>query len=631
VVLAAAQDVGSEGFTVPPFQCFGEQAVLKYDMTAAVSDLSGITWNPSTSTLFAVNNGDRIAYEITYPNTLVKSYDLKSLTLDLEGISALGGREFAFTDENPAKILKATLGADGSITGGTTLSSGISPAAGANLGFEGVTFLTGANKYIAVQEASPPKVWELGAAAGSTIAAQSGDLREHTFQIMSIGGLTRGGDSSDEVFIVAKAYNYTGRDGTKHYLQKGILRYRLSDGQVIERFGGEVCGMGQPEGLTFWKNASTGKIMMLVVGETYEARVYEADPACSGTIGGISLAMQTCVEKVVTTAGCERTKEEGGCQWTRCDKSITPNTKICVDDQPGVTDCSEEQCRAHCANSGFTGEQAGLKCTHYAYDVAEKECYIFAGCKNDKFDLDYTTYIMQDPTCERTREDYALGCQQRRCNKDISTHNKICTDDNPGTTDCSLDQCQQKCRDHTEFTCSTYAYDVAEKECYLFETCEDEQFDEDYSTYVLVDPTCHKDRPAGGCVQRRCDKDLTPHVKICVDDTPEQQCTMNECEVHCAQKTFTEIDSEAFCTHWAYDAVDKECYLFYGCKDEKYDDDYTLFTQSYGQRQTILAPTAPPSVHADHAGHNHSAPSSGSRPVLFWAIAVGLAYLAWGF
>ena len=35
---------------------------------------------------------------------------------------------------------------------------------------------------------------------------------------------------------------------------------------------------------------------------------------------------------------------------------------------------------------------------------------------------------------------------------------------------------------------------------------------------------------------------------------------------------------------WAYDAVDKECYLFYGCTGEQYDDDYTLFTQNYGER-----------------------------------------------
>jgi uncharacterized protein YjiK len=108
-------------------------------MTSVPSDLSGITWNPSTKTLFAVNNGDRMIYEITYPNTLVQKWDVTALTLDLEGITALGGREFAFTDENPSKIVKATLNADGTVTGSSTLASGITPAAGSNVGFEGVT------------------------------------------------------------------------------------------------------------------------------------------------------------------------------------------------------------------------------------------------------------------------------------------------------------------------------------------------------------------------------------------------------------------------------------------------------------------------------------------------------------
>jgi hypothetical protein len=68
---ARASAVRSEGFTVPALSCFGTTATMKYDMTSVTSDLSGITYNPETGTLFAVNNGDRIVYEIQYPNTLV--------------------------------------------------------------------------------------------------------------------------------------------------------------------------------------------------------------------------------------------------------------------------------------------------------------------------------------------------------------------------------------------------------------------------------------------------------------------------------------------------------------------------------------------------------------------------------
>jgi len=307
---------------------------------------------------------------------------------------------------------------------------------------------------------------------------------------------------------------------------------------------------------------------------------------CADSLGDINsnTDLTWCAKPAEAITACEKTLEDGGCGWLRCDKDITNHTKICTDDQPGVTDCGQDECMEHCANNNFTDDAAGLACTHWAYDSKEKECYIFAGCNNEKFDADYTLYALQDETCERTLEDYPLGCEQRRCNKDISVHSKICTDDIPGETDCTLEECKARCETFTNFTCTTYSYDQAEKECYIFESCIDEGFDEDYSTYVLVDPTCDKNKDEGGCIQRRCNKDITTHEKICTDGTPEQQCSIEECEIHCATKTFTNVSSEAFCTHWAYDEVDQECYLFHGCLDEKFDDDYVLFTQSYGER-----------------------------------------------
>ena len=584
---ANAATVGNEGFTVPPFKCFGETAKSRYELTSAESDLSGATYDPQTGNIFVVNNGDRKVYEISGSayeyNTLVNTFDVSAHTLDLEGISALGNREFAITDENPAKIIKLTLNADGTVSGASELSSGISPAAGNNLGFEGVTKI--GNDYYAIQEQNPAKLWKL---TGGTapIAAHSGDLKDTAgYEIKSVGGLTRGGDATDEVFMVVKSYKGPGRDASQSYLQAGIFRYELSSNTVLERFGGEVCKMGQPEGLTFWKEGT--KVKMLIVGETTQARIYEADVGCTDAIGDISNTMQTCEEKVQLTADCEKTKADGGCGWRRCDKSQTPHTKICTDDSAD-TQCTEAECMAHCTNSDFSAG-TGTTCTHWAYDVAEKECYIFDGCENESFDLDYTLYAMQDPTCEKVRADHPNGCEQRRCDKSRSVHNKICTDDS-ASTQCTLDECEQKCKDHTDFTCTTYAYDTAEKECYLFETCENEQFDADYNTYVLIDPTCEAQRgtnDAPGCNQRRCDKSVTPHVKICVDDTPEQQCTKNECEMHCADKIFTDIGEEAFCTHWAYDEVDKECYIFHGCIGEQYDDDYELFFQSYGERVAL--------------------------------------------
>ena len=92
-----------------------------------------------------------------------------------------------------------------------------------------------------------------------------------------------------------------------------------------------------------------------------------------------------------------------------------------------------------------------------------------------------------DPTCGRTVEEYPKGCEQRRCNVALNKNAKVCNNTTPGTTDCELATCTQRCKQHTDFTCTAYSYDENEKECQLFETCKAEGFDKSYSTYVLVE------------------------------------------------------------------------------------------------------------------------------------------------
>ena len=89
-----------------------------------------------------------------------------------------------------------------------------------------------------------------------------------------------------------------------------------------------------------------------------------------------------------------------------------------------------------------------------------------------------------------TREVAALGCEQRRCDESQTTHNKICT----AATQCTLDECEQKCKDHTDFRAARTRTMSPRRSATLFETCVNEQFDADYSTYVLQDPTCDAQR-----------------------------------------------------------------------------------------------------------------------------------------
>ena len=60
------------------------------------------------------------------------------------------------------------------------------------------------------------------------------------------------------------------------------------------------------------------------------------------------------------------------------------------------------------------------------------------------------------------------------------------------TRQCSLEECKQKCTNHAAFKCSTYAYDEAEKECYVFESCVGETDEPDYTLYVMTNRECKK-------------------------------------------------------------------------------------------------------------------------------------------
>jgi hypothetical protein len=61
-----------------------------------------------------------------------------------------------------------------------------------------------------------------------------------------------------------------------------------------------------------------------------------------------------------------------------------------------------------------------------------------------------------------------------------------------GGTNCTLTQCKAKCSTYSNFTCTAYAHDGKEGDCYVFKECVDEEDEADYNMYVMVDPTCEK-------------------------------------------------------------------------------------------------------------------------------------------
>ena len=101
----------------------------------------------------------------------------------------------------------------------------------------------------------------------------------------------------------------------------------------------------------------------------------------------------------------------------------------------------------------------------------------------------------------------------------------------------------------------------------------------DYNMYVMIDPTCETNMTAGGCKQRRCDKVKTPNAKVCTGAAP---CTLGECEIKCANSSKANTGGAVeSCDYFAYDETDKDCYVFEGCANEDFSDDYFLYTLPY--------------------------------------------------
>jgi len=596
IAAAHGATIGNEGFTVPPLACFGDAPKHVYDLPTVVSDLSGATYDPETGNVFMVNNGDATVFEVKLgagSGTVVGKWKLN--VADPESISAMGSRKFAFTNENPSGVYHATLPAQTSVPAvatavtGTKVFEGLAtkgfPAAKENLGFEGVTWISKAKKFYTVQEMNPLNIYEISE-DGATVTKKVDLMNAATPKLMTAGALTRGGDAEDEVFVIIKEpANY-------------IHRINLATGKSTEQYAGALCDMGQPEGLTFWKD-SAGVVNMLVVGEPHQVRHFQADKTCVKAVNATTGLTAKCPEKITASIACDKTVAEGGCPYKRCDKKTTAHIKICTDDSK-ATQCTRTECQAHCEKSTnfdgtdwFAGVTGTEKCTHWAYDVKESECYIFSGCKNIAFDEDYVQYSLKDNFCEKTLEEG--GCKKRRCSKTgtVNRNEKVCTDSSEEKK-CTLAQCKTKCASYTNFTCTSYAHS-AKGECYVFETCNEEGDEDDYDLYVMRDPTCDEmsknmsDAGTGGCNQRRCSKSPTDNKneKVCSGtSTTLKTCTATECRTKCADHT-------AFnCEIFAYDKTDKDCYVFETCNKEGFSDDYDLFTLPYAQKLLVKSKNA---------------------------------------
>ncbi|MCE9614724.1 MAG: SdiA-regulated domain-containing protein [Lentisphaerae bacterium] len=121
-------------------------------------DLSGISFNPETGTLFAIRNGDPRVFELNRDGRVLRAFDLAGLE-DTEDLACLGDGRLAVIEERRRTLSVCTIpdGTNAAARPAGTLL--IEPKKYGNLGLEGVTFDPAASRFYIVKEKEPRRLY----------------------------------------------------------------------------------------------------------------------------------------------------------------------------------------------------------------------------------------------------------------------------------------------------------------------------------------------------------------------------------------------------------------------------------------------------------------------------------------
>jgi uncharacterized protein YjiK len=219
-------------------------------------NLSGITYSPDSSTLFAVINNPEQIIELSKTGEIIRKIAMRNFH-DTEGIAHIGGDSYAIIQETSRAISIVTISDDTvELDANAFRQFNISTALVANGGLEGVAWSVNTGLYVA-NEHSPNEVIHLPLSSfNQTTATNSGNVMPHYFKNLPVDDISG-----------------------LHFSELDQLLFVLSDesrsllavnkqGEVKSRFNFDRTPLGlsqsirQPEGITMDKNNN-----IYVVGE----------------------------------------------------------------------------------------------------------------------------------------------------------------------------------------------------------------------------------------------------------------------------------------------------------------------------------------------------------------------------
>lgn len=125
-------------------------------------DLSGLTYNIETNTLFSVLNGHPLIVEIDLEGKLLRKIEVRGVK-DMEGITHVEGNRYVVADESDQKLLLLEIGSEIDVLDAADapqLSLGIT-ANGSNKDFEGVSWDDINRRLLVVKERNPLSIFEV--------------------------------------------------------------------------------------------------------------------------------------------------------------------------------------------------------------------------------------------------------------------------------------------------------------------------------------------------------------------------------------------------------------------------------------------------------------------------------------
>jgi len=167
-------------------------------INAIPNDLSGITYNTSTNTLFMVQNGDPTVYETDLSGNVLRGIDLMNFE-DTEGIVHISGTRFAVVEERRGRVTFFDIFSNTNIVYYSNTDKVLMPAAlgpwGQNVGLEGVTYYPLTNKIFTVKEKTPKGYYSFSIPTSFPITLPTSnidivcDMTQNPFGFSDIAGM----------------------------------------------------------------------------------------------------------------------------------------------------------------------------------------------------------------------------------------------------------------------------------------------------------------------------------------------------------------------------------------------------------------------------------------------------------